>query len=189
MVKGMTITLLLASILISGCDQITFFGNKDKKKLPDPQAPIKIVEKFFKDNAPQATSVEIAVLAPRKQVLTLPIESQLQIVSAMQSDTKPLKSGQDIENIRGTVSQPFATVTLNGPDFAMVIFLDSYGLSMGNQGFHRFINPTLAGHLRHHLTMANVMRGQLGQTLDLALKKAAGQANLYQQLPLPTNVE
>ena len=189
MVKGMTITLLSAAVLLLGCDQITLLGNKDKKKLPDPQAPIKIIEQFFKVNAPQATGVEIIVLAPEKQILSLPLDSQLQVVAAVQSDTRPLKSGQDIDNIRGTTSQPFVTITFSGPDYAMVIYLDSYGLSMGNQGFHRFMNPTLAGHLRRYLTGANAMRGQLGQTLDMALKKASGQVNLYQQLPPPTSVE
>lgn len=189
MVKGMTIGLLACAMAVCGCDDLsTMFAQKEKKVLPDPQAPIRIVGQFFKDNAPQATSAEVWLVAPQRQQLSLPLDVQLQVVSAMQSDCRPLKSGQDIENIRGTMSQPLATVVLNGSNYAMVVYLDTFGLSMGNQGTHRFINPQLASLLRRLLEGQNLMRGNYGQVADLALKKAAGQVSLYQQVPPPMDV-
>lgn len=186
MFKGL-MALAAVGVLLSGCQDNPFNRTKPAP-LPDPQAPIRIAGDFFKANAPQATAVEVLMLVPQRTPMTAPLETQIQMASAMGTDCRPLRSGQDVQNIRTTTSDPLAQITLNGPNYGLVVYLDAFGLSMGNQGNHRFVNPTLAALMRRQLTSAGMMTGRLGQTLDMALKKASGQMNLYQPLPAATDV-
>ena len=107
----------------------------------------------------------------------------------MQSQTQPLKSGQDVANIRGTSNTPLARIVFSGPNYALVMHLDSFGLALGNGDYHRLINPAMAETLHRYFMEQGLLRGGMGKSLDVALKKAGGQLNLYQPLPPATDVE
>ena len=181
-------TALAAMVLCTGCDgRFDFFHvNRD---LPDPQAPVKIVQKFCQDNPAASTSVEITLLMRDRRSLTVSPDMQSQLVTAMQGQTQPLKSGQDVANIRGTSNTPLAKIVFNGPDYALVMQLDSFGLALGNNGNHRLINPAMAETLHSYFMAQGLLRGGMGRSLDVAIKKAGGQMNLYQPLPPATDVE
>jgi hypothetical protein len=189
MVKVLTVTALAAMALCTGCNggSLDFFHmNKD---LPDPQAPIKIVQKFCQDNPAASTSVEVTLLVRDRRWLSVPSDVQSQLVTAMQGQSQPLKSGQDVANIRGTSNIPLARIVFSGPNYALVMHLDSFGLALGNGGYHRLINPAMAEALHSYFTAQGLLRGGMGKSLEVALKKASGDMNLYQPLPPATDVE
>ena len=189
MVKVLMVTAWAAMALCTGCNinSLDFFHvNKDQ---PDPQAPIKIVQKFCEDNPAASTSVEITLLVRDRRWLSVPADMQSQLVTAMQSQSQPLKSGQDVANIRGTSNTPLARITFSGPNYALVMHLDSFGLALGNGGYHRLINPALAEALHRYFTAQGLLRGGMGRSLEISIKKASGEMNLYQPLPPATDVE
>ena len=182
-------TLILAGLLmLAGCQGSGWFSKPKPRAVADPQEPIRIVGGFFGQNAPQSTAVKVVSMVGDRRTMAVPFEMQVQMASGLQVDSRPLKSGQDVENVRGTTSTPLAEITFNGPNGALILYLDTYGLSLGNQGNHRLYNPALATHLRRLFTNAGLMQGRLGQVLELSLKKAAGQANIYQQPPMDVAV-
>ena len=189
MVKVLTVTALAAMALCTGCNggSLDFFHlNKD---MPDPQAPIKIVQKFFQDNPAASTSVEITMLARDRHWMTVPADVQSQLVAAMQGQSQPLKSGQDVANIRGISNIPLVRIVFSGQNYALEMHLDSFGVALGNGGYHRLINPALAETLHSYFMAQGLLRGGMGKSLEVAIKKASGQMNLYQPLPPATDVE
>jgi hypothetical protein len=189
MVKVLTVTALAAMVLCTGCQggSLDFFHLN--KNLPDPQAPVKIVQKFCQDNPAASTSVEITLLVRDRRWLSVPVDVQSQLVTAMQGQSQPLKSGQDVANIRGISNIPLARIVFSGQSYALVMHLDSFGLALGNGGYHRLINPAMAEALHSYFMAQGLLRGGMGKSLEVALKKASGEMNLYQPLPPASDVE
>ena len=190
MVKVLTVTALAAMALCAGCNGMSsldfFHVNKD---LPDPQAPVKIVQKFCQDNPAASTSVEITMLTHDRRWLSVPADVQSQLVTAMQSQSQPLKSAQDVANIRGISNIPLVRIVFSGQNYALEMHLDSFGLALGNGGYHRLINPALAEALHNFFMAQGLLRGGIGRSLEVSIKKASGEMNLYQPLPPATDVE